>query len=148
MAWQTPIVDRVAADVTYARGSQNNAADLKGAWNVSDINRVIDNTIYLRDLLLSYGYHVYPFTDQVEVDESDYPLFTSVDSVYRTNVQHVVDAFYTLDNPTITLGSTINYVMANTLEENLRLTNLLIRRMEDGFKRSGTFKSGQEVILP
>ena len=54
MTWTTPITDRTFEDVKYAFENQNLSTDLKGAWNVSDTTRIINNMLYLRNLIKQY----------------------------------------------------------------------------------------------
>lgn len=146
MPWITPITDRTLNDVQYAFSNQNEVSDLKGAWNPSDINRVINNVEYVKTLLNSYGY--YPsITSMPTFTESDLPYITSVMNVLRTNVSNIVTSFYQLNNPNIGFGSTFDYVDANSLEINLSITNQLLENMIALFKYSGTFYSGEDLIL-
>lgn len=146
MAWSIPITDRTQSDVDYALENQSSASDLKGAWNISDINRVIDNSIYLRDILISYGYDI-SFTDQTHLTEADIPYITSVIKVLKDNVKALVDGFYSSGNPTISYSALPNYTMANDLETNLVITKTLIENMIEEFVYCGTFYCGEDLIL-
>ena len=65
MSWSSPIFDRTLSDVEYAFQNQSSALNLKGAWNISDANRVIDNCKYLETLLNDLGYTVHSLIYQV-----------------------------------------------------------------------------------
>lgn len=148
MAFTTPITDRTYEDTQYAFLNQDSEEDLKGAWNVSDVNRVIDNTIWLRDTLVSLGYYVYPFADQPHMEVSDYPYYETVSKVYKQNVMWVVNAFYKQNNPSISTSDSTSYLVANALEQNILITWQLVQQLLGGVKRSGTFNSGQAVVFP
>ena len=129
MAWTTPITDRTQADVTYAKANQNNVSDLKGAWNISDANRIIENTIYLKDLLIANGYPC-SITNQALFVETDLPYVESKMKILKDNVQSVIDSFYKATNhPIIVYGMNFNYQNANDLELDLDLTNQLLQNM-------------------
>lgn len=146
MAWITPIIDRTSVDVQFAFDNQNDASDLKGAWNISDINRVINNIEYLKTLLNSYGY--FPsITTMTPFTESSLPYISTVMNVIRTNVINITNSFYKLNNPNIRFGAIFDYTDANNLEINLKLTNDLLESMIELFKYSGTFYSGEDLIL-
>ena len=144
--WTTPITDRTANDVAYAKANQNESADLKGAWNISDANRVINNTIYLRDLLNQYGYTV-EFDDQPLLTEADFPYRDSVIKVMKDNINAVVNAFYEFNNPTIMYGTTASYTGANTMEINLDITNTLLENLISNLLYCGEPYSGDTITL-
>lgn len=146
MSWTTPITDRTEDDVTYALENQDSVSDLKGAWNISDANRVIDNSIYLRDLLNSYGYTV-SFADQPHLTVSDFPYITSVIKLMKDNIQLLLDAFYTEGNPSLTYSQYANYNSANSMEINLDITNTLLENMIAELIYCGEPYSGDDIIL-
>jgi len=167
MAWITPITDRTQIDVDYIkalRTSINNLGwdnvsiedkdiwlngNLKGAWNYTDGNRVIENTIYLRDTLNSYGYTV-SFADQPLLTMDSLPYIVSVIQVMIANIIAVRDVFYVNPDYPLILGSQTDttYVEANNIEINLLMTYELILEMIDGFRVCGTFACGQDIRLP
>lgn len=57
------IYDRTYSDVVYALTHPNEDSDLKGALNVSDLNRITEWQMYLKDRLSTYG-----DTSQVDID--------------------------------------------------------------------------------
>ena len=146
MAWSTPIIDRTLEDVEFAKANQNYTTTLKGAWNVSDINRVINNTKHLSDLLNANGY---PNTikSQGTFVVTDLPYVNSVMDVVRSNVQAVVNCYYKSGNPTIKYGNTFDYNDANALEINLDITNKLLTSMIDAYKYCGTTVCGETDVL-
>lgn len=136
MSWITPIIDRTQTDVDYAKANQNSSSDLKGAWNISDVNRIIDNTIYLRDILKNYNYDV-GFDNQSHVTESDFPYILSFMKILKDNVNSVVNCFYKYNNPTINYSNTFNFNDANNIEINLNITNTLLENMINELLYSG-----------
>lgn len=146
MSWSTPIIDRSLSDVEFAMLNQNSTANLKGAWNISDANRVINNTIYLNDRLTEYGYGV-TLTPIPLFIETDLPYVVSKMKIIRDNVNKVSNAFYKLHHKTIVYGDVFSYVDANTLEINLKSTNDLLESMISCFKYSGVTISGEELNI-
>ena len=146
MAWTTPVIDRTQSDVDYAIANQNSASDLKGAWNVSDANRVIDNTLYLKELLNAQGYY-FPYTAQSHITETDFPYKTSFVKVMKDNINNMVSAFYSSGNPVITYNTNPNYITANNMEINLKTTNELLILMIQSFRICGTFACGTSFRL-
>lgn len=148
MAWQIPIYDRTLADATTARQNQSSASNLKGALNVSDLNRIEGNIEYLKSVLDTYGYHTTIITHS-EWNVNDLFYLTDMDRI-RQNVINLVDAYYSYTTtPTIELG---NYYLdvtdINDVEKVLYDINEILNLMINSFKPSGTFVSGQSTILP
>lgn len=146
MAFVTPIIDRTQADVLYAIINQNSVSDLKGALNISDINRIINNSIYLRDLLIANGFTP-SFLNQSLFIETDIPSITSKIDVIRDNVRTLVNSFYTLNNPTITYGNTLNYNDINIIENNILITNSLLQGLINELKLCGYTTCGEDIQL-
>lgn len=146
MAWIEPIIDRTQYDVLYAMQNQSSIEDLKGAWNVSDVNRIINNVNYLHGLLGIHGYNS-TITPQSEFVISDLPYVTSKIKVIRDNINAIVNSFYKLGNPIIRYGDIFDYNDANSLEQNLKITNDLLESLILDLKYSGNFYSGEEIIL-
>lgn len=146
MVYVEGIIDRTSADVTYALAHQEDVADLKGAWNVSDMNRCIDNVAYLVQTLRDAGYAINSQV-QTHVTAEDYPHHQSLMNVLRGNVVELVTGFYTLNHPVIPDANTFDYLQANDLENSLKLTNILVTRMQAGYQKCGVAICGQEVML-
>jgi hypothetical protein len=124
-------------------------AQIKGAWNYTDGNRVINNTIWLRDTLNSHGYTV-SFADQPLLTMESLPYIVSVIQVMIANIIAVRDVFYVNPDYPLILGSQSDttYVEANNIEINLLMTYELVLKMIDGFRVCGTFACGQDIRLP
>lgn len=144
MSWITPIIDRSLSDVEFAMLNQNSTVNLKGAWNISDANRVISNTIDLNNRLTEYNFGVVLTPIPLFV-ETDLPYVTSKMKIIRDNVNKVSNAFYKLNHKTIVYGDVFSYVDANTLEINLKSTNDLLENMISNFRYSGTTILGEEL---
>lgn len=153
------ITDRTATDITALTALRdkikNRTATVDewtqwlvgshGAYNASDLNRVGDAVAYLAALLNGYGYSVTvnPKTDWVPGDiprESDMVQ-------YLADVQAIKDKFYGT-TPLPESMNHINHHDANNIEKLLLEVETYINRMVAGFRKCGTFRSGQGVILP
>ena len=139
MAWITPIIDRVLSDVSNKTS--------KGYINAVDLNRIENTCSYLADQLNSYGYSV-SITVKTDWTMEDFPYPSEIDRI-RDNVNALITAYYKLQgSPDIRYVDTINYEDANSLEQNIKNIDTLLQNMISGFRYSGTFFSGQEVIFP
>lgn len=115
----------------------------KGAYNISDLNRVGNNMAYLADLLNSYGYAVgiSPKTDWV-VD--DIPTQSQM-SQLLADLQALEDSYYTLTStpaPPASMAKLFWYD-ANNIEQILLDINMLLENMIAQFKFSDTFYCGE-----
>lgn len=120
-------------------------AGLKGAYNVSDLNRVEHNVAYLAELLGEYGYSV-TVSPKVDWQVDDIPCAADMDA-YLSDVKALKAAFYGT-TPLPESMNKISYTDANNIEKLLLEIETYINRMVAGFRKCGTFKSGQGVILP
>lgn len=134
--WVDPIFDRIQSDLNKTNG--------KGYLNATDLNRIEGNCEHLKMWMIQYGYTSPPMIFKTWV--RGYLVAPEVDRI-RTNVKGLSQAFYTFA-PDIIYHDTLNYTDVNTLEELMNKVNDLIGLMINSFtKKSGTFQSGQEVIL-
>ena len=146
------VFDRTASDVARWRALQKKGYEamtdaekaewlsgkMKGAYNVSDLNRVGEAVRYIADRLTSYGYEisVNPKTDWVEGDIPTLDeMFTCVNDVAK--VRHVLEVANAPDLPKD--GKRLSYAEANALEKALMLTDQTIDRVVQGFARSASF---------
>ena len=152
------ITDRTQADVNRvralnAKGWENMTeaertewlGGLKGAYNVSDLNRVGHNVAYLAELLGGYGYSV-TVSPKVNWQINDIPSVEDMDA-YLSDVETLKAAFYGT-TPLPESMNKLSYIDANNIEKLLLEIETYINRMVTGFRKCGTFKSGQGVILP
>lgn len=135
------IKDRTATSAEWSEW----LSPLKGAYNASDLNRVGEAVQYLADLLASFGYSV-PVQPKTDWTIEDIPRAADMDT-YLGDVRRIKEKFY----GTTPLPATMNDLTAegaNNIERLLAELDVYIGRMTAGFRRCGTFKSGQGVILP
>ena len=120
------ITDRTVADVQYARQMQSTTtADLKGAYNASDFNRIEGNCKILADYLSYRGYRCNIET-KINWTMSDIPYLYEHMNRIRGNVIKIIDCFLQFGNsanaPDIPMDKLMDYRRANDLEKNLQLT--------------------------
>lgn len=136
MAWETPIYDRTLADAAYAKLHQGNTENLKGALNISDLNRIERNTVYLHDVLAGYGYSV---DIETHGDWTIRDLFylTDMDRI-RQNMVNLISAYSSMTGtPTIVLGNNFLEVTdINDVEKILADVDALIASMQVVFVHS------------
>lgn len=148
MAFITPIYNRTSTDVAYVFAHQGSDSELKGALNVSDLNRIENNVEWLHEQLYAYGYSnlVDVKTDWVN---TDFIYLDDIDRI-RQNVLNLVNAYYDLaESPTIVLGQEpLSYTHINDIEKVIFDIDSILNRMIEYFRISGTFVAGQGVILP
>lgn len=129
MAWETPIYDRTLADAAYAKLHQGNTENLKGALNISDLNRIERNTVYLHDVLAGYGYSV---DIETHGDWTIRDLFylTDMDRI-RQNMLNLISSYSSMTGtPTIVLGNNFLEVTdINDVEKILADVDALITSM-------------------
>jgi len=131
------VTDRTAADVRDKT--------IKGYYTHIDLNRVGHNVDHLARVLNGYGYSVsvLPRTDWAA---DDVPRVSDMET-YIGDVKEIKDKFY----GTTALPDSMNnltFTDANNIEKLLEEIETYINRMVAGFRKCGTFKSGQGVILP
>ena len=67
----------------------------------------------------------------------------------KGNVEALLTTYHTMSgSPAITYTDSMDWNDANSLEQNIKNVDTLLQRMITGFRYSGTFYSGQEVVLP
>lgn len=130
------VTDRSAADV------KNKTA--KGYYNTSDLNRVGHNVQYLASLLVGYGYSV-STAPREDWSEKDIPCESDM-AVYLGDVVALKNRFYGSSEIPTTMRY-LDYIQANRIEILLAEVEEYIKRMETGFRYSGTFYCGQTFIL-
>jgi hypothetical protein len=131
------ITDRTQADVR--------SRTEKGYYNHTDLNRVGHNVEYLAGVLNGYGYliSVSPETNWVV---GDIPLASDMET-YLGDVRAIKDKFYGA-TPLPDSMDDLTVAGANNIEKLLAEIEIYISRMVSGFRKCGTFKAGQGVILP
>lgn len=128
------IYDRTAADVSRVtdltrKMRSGTASDaertewlegrMKGAWNVSDLNRIENWTIYLTDFLAQQGYTANTFLRRTAWTKADFPTRSDIGRI-RRNVEALQNCFFALpDWCEIVYNGTMNFDQANVLEWDL-----------------------------
>lgn len=116
-----------------------------GSYNATDLNRVGQAVQYVADLLSSYGYSV-SVSPKTDWAISDIPRASDM-AQYLADLNALKDKFYgTTELPDSMNNLTVT--AANNIEKLLLEIETYINRMVAGFRKCGTFKSGQGVILP
>ena len=126
------IFDRTLADVE--------AANAKGQYNASDINRVEEWCEYLATELTSQNY---PITITTKTDWTDYDFRYSSDMQrIRNNIKAIQDGFtyITTLNPSV---ENFDYLKANNWEKILYEIDTMLTSMENYAVFSGVANSGQ-----
>lgn len=169
MSWVTPIYDRTAADVTYAKANRSNESYNKGALNPGyDLNRIEGNCKYLADLLNGYGYSV-SITTKTDWTDDEFPFLADLTRI-KQNVDSLIEAYHEqggtaawsdyamltwaalseltwadisgiMETPSSMQNPT--YTGLNAIEEILYSINEMIALMVESFRYSGSFYSGQ-----
>lgn len=120
----------------------------KSVYTLDDLNRVEGNTQIVAEELNEYGYYTNP-TIKTDWTDSDIPTKTEMDR-YIGNVQNMKKAFCALpttpDLPDTMDGLT--FKGANAIEQTQVDLLAALELAKQGFRRCGTFYSGQGVILP
>jgi len=163
MAWSSPIFDRTLNDVNLLKkiilriknvGFDNASAsdlsffysDPKGAYNISDNDRIVNNLNYLKTQLNTYGYNIL-FSDLPELLESDLPFYSTVFTNINTAYLEMVDKFYNFTHTPFVFKYQLNYEDINNLEKFCDDLNVLIQKMILEFNYCGTFYSGDTIML-
>lgn len=142
--WMSPIHDRTKADVECAIAlikTGNNLSEYKGCFNVSDINRIENNSRYIADRL-----NVLKYTNSIETKVWDMYGLPNVTEVTRliNNVHKIINAFYKPTNAPDLPATLLTYEQVNALEKNLYMIKHLIDNEENEFRHCGTFNCGEE----
>ena len=119
-------------------------------YNFDDLNRVENNTAEVAAFLESIQYKVPPLTVVTNRDKKSIDFISSINRV-ENNIEQLKDAFITppgyQGKETWTVKKGFSYKDANRLENNLKLIYEWAHRVKESYRYSGTFNSGQEVIL-
>lgn len=89
------VTDRTLADVTYALEHPDSSAELKGAYNYTDLNRVESKVNELATLLTNYNYLAESLTVKTNWTRSDFFNQTNA-TRYINNIKKLRDSFYVL----------------------------------------------------
>ena len=119
--------------------------ELKGCFNLSDLNRIEDNITFLSETMESFSYA--PNIHGKRWNREDMPNQADMSRIVD-NIRALISAFYSPDNPPPLPATMLSYNDINAIEENLYLIKQLLDVMQTSFKKVGTIKSGSKMILP
>lgn len=142
--WISPVRDRTQSDVDYAISqikSGNNSTEFKGCFNVTDINRIENNTRYIADRL-----NVLKYTNSIETKLWDMYGIPNITEVTRliNNVSKIIAAYYKPDGSPSLPSTLLTYEQVNNLEQMLYMIKHLIDNEENAFRYCGTFNCGED----
>lgn len=146
MAWITPVFDRTQADVEFAiqkiqewklTGSLE-ITDLKGCFNVSDINRIEGDIQYLSDNLSELYYF-----SSVVTKTWDKASLPTMDDINRL-IQNTQTLILSICDDAPELPTTLLTITdVNTLEGNLNKIKMILDDMTASFLECDTFECGE-----
>ena len=143
--WQEPVFDRTQADVDYAKqqlANKVNSTYLKGCFNVTDINRIENDSAYLADALTEL-YYITNLAKGNTWDNSGLPYQSHINRIIN-NVNILWSAYYKPPG-SVTLPTTLlNFEQVNALEKNLHLLKEMLDNMISSFRECDTFVCGEE----
>lgn len=147
MTWSEPIFDRTQADVDFAikkiqewkNSGATNITDLKGCFNVSDLNRIEDNTRYLSDKL-SELYYFSSVTTRHNWNVAHLPTQSDIDRIIQ-NTRTLILSISTEAPELPTTLLTIDDV--NCIEFNLYKIKMILDEMTTSSVECGTFDCGE-----
>ena len=142
---QKIFTNRTSEDVAFALLNPDYPFPAKGAYNAADLNRVGHNVDYLAGVLNGYGYLV-SVSPETDWTISDIPRASDM-AQYLADLNAIKDKFYGT-TPLPASMNDLTHTDANNIEKLLEEIEPYINRMVAGFRKCGTFKSGQGVILP
>lgn len=119
--------------------------ELKGCFNLLDLNRIEENISFLAETMESYSYA--PNIHGKRWNRNDMPNQNDMSRIVA-NIRSLIDSFYSPDNPPSLPTTMLSYNDINAIEENLHLIKELLDCMASSFKKVGTIKSGSTTFLP
>ncbi len=158
MRWIVPVIDRTLLDVQDAlaqieawrtqvvNGQTPTVTELKGCLNATDLNRIESNTRYISELLRRYGVQTNVTT---KVDWTDECL-PNVDDVNRIidNIEEIRNKYYKPAGVPSLPQTMVSFSDINAIEQSLLSFKEMLLGMVGAFRRSGTFRCGEDFRLP
>lgn len=129
--WQQPKTDWTSVDVYLA----------------ADLNRVENNTKYIRDEVVASGYAVPELTYKTDWTQEDI-LFNDDFNRIEGNIKTIADVYFTgleweaLKNNWVPMDS-VGYTFANRVEKNLKILYDILNTMRRQYIRFGVCNAGQ-----
>lgn len=130
-------------DVLYIR--VGDVYELKGCFNLLDLNRIEGNIAFLAEKMESFSYS--PSIRDKQWDRVGMPNQNDMSRIIE-NIRSLISAFYSPDNPPPLPTTMLSYKDINAIEENLYLLKQLLDSMQSSFKQLGTIRSGSTMFLP
>jgi hypothetical protein len=119
-------------------------------YNVEDLVRVEANTQYIAEMLNEMGYKADLQLIKVDWDMHDFPFISRFNKI-ENNLDALKEGFYLPEGwknkKTWIKGMRFSWEDALRYEKNLHLLTEMIDLIKDATVYSGTFNSGQEVII-
>lgn len=119
--------------------------DLKGCFNLTDLNRIEGNIAYLAENMEKFWY--FPNIHGKRWTQSDMPTKNDMLRIAE-NIRSLINAYYSPSSPPPLPGTMLTFSSINAIEENLLLLKELLDCMQSSFKKVGTIKSGSRMLLP
>ena len=146
--WINPVFDRTQADVSFAISkiaewrdtNSNDVYELKGCFNVSDINRIENDIKYLSDKLSTLYY--FPHIKSKSWGDSGLPDILDVSRIIG-NIGEIISSYFQYDTAPDLPETMLNYEQINNIEENLHLIKNILDNMIGSFRECGTFNCGE-----
>jgi hypothetical protein len=146
VSWIEPIFDRTQEDVDYAiamikewkRTGNYDTADLKGCFNVSDINRIESNIRYLSDNLSDLYY--FSNVETKTWDKAGLPTISDINRLIE-NTRTIILSLCE-DAPELPTRL-LTFTDVNCLEANLNKLKLMLDGMTSYFLECDTFECGE-----
>jgi len=136
---------KVYVDENILRLDLDDVYDLKGCFNLSDLNRIEGNVSYLAENMERLGY--FPNIHGKRWSQSDMPTKNDMMRIIE-NIRSLISAYYFSSSLPSLPETMLTFSSINAIEENLCLLKELLDCMQSSFKKVGTIKSGSRMILP
>lgn len=142
--WMSSIHDRTQTDVDFAikqMQTGNALSELKGCFNVGDINRIENNSRYLADRL-----NVLQYSNTIQTNSWNMDDVPDVSAIARliNNVAALIKAYYKPSGAPSLPDTLVTYEQVNSIEKNLYMLKHLIDEEENEFRHCGTFNCGED----
>jgi hypothetical protein len=142
--WISPVYDRTQNDVDVAKAKikqGDNLSELKGCFNVTDINRIENNSRYIADRL-----NVLKYANTIVTQSWDMYGVPNSTAVARliNNVASLISAYYSPAGAPSLPTTLLTYEQVNALEKIIYMIKHLVDEEENEFRHCGTFNCGED----
>lgn len=146
MGWIEPVFDRTQSDVDFAKQqiqrwrdeSSANITDLKGCFNVSDMNRIENNIRYLSDNLSDLYY--FSSVTTKTWSKADLPTVADIDRLIENT--RIIVLSICEDAPELPT-TLVTFADVNALEQTLYKIKMILDEMTASFLECDTFECGE-----